>query len=120
MNNIPETFNSHFQKLYEKNGFLDKYGGSVVFAFLTIMFFLIVLSYYYIKDKIEPIRKNWAEERCKPSVMPFAGIIKEQDLPKGTSKMQFTSDNFVQCTNTILGSINFSRANSVRLESKQL
>jgi hypothetical protein len=105
MNNIPETFNSHFQKLYEKNGFLDKYGGSVVFAFLTIMFFFIVLSYYYIKDKIEPIRKNWAEERCKPSVMPFAGIIKEQDLPKGTSKIEFTSDNFIQCTNTILGSI---------------
>ena len=105
MNNIPETLYSHFTKEYKKNGYLDKYGGSVVIAILTLLFFFLTLSYYYIKDKMEPIRQNWAEERCKPSVMPFAGIIKEQDLPKGTSKMEFTGDNFKQCTNIILGSI---------------
>jgi len=54
---------------------------------------------------MEPIRQNWAEERCKPVVMAFAGIIKEPDLPKGTSKMQFTGDNFIQCTNNILSNI---------------
>ena len=84
MNNIPETLYSHFTKEYKKNGYLDKYGGSVVIAILTLIFFFLVLSYYYIKDKMEPIRQNWAQERCKPGVMPFAGIIKEQDLPKGT------------------------------------
>ena len=88
MNNIPETFNSHFENLYKKNSFLDKYGGSVVVTVLTLIFFFLVLSYYYIKDKMEPIRQNWAEERCKPGVMPFAGIIKEPELPKGTSKIQ--------------------------------
>ena len=96
MNNIPETLYSHFTKEYKKNGYLDKYGGSVVIAILTLLFFFLALSYYYIKDKMEPIRQNWSQERCKPGVMPFAGIIKEQDLPKGTSKMEFTGDNFIQ------------------------
>ena len=105
MNNIPETLYSHFTKEYKKNGYLDKYGGSVVIAILTLLFFFLALSYYYIKDKMEPIRQNWSQERCKPGVMPFAGIIKEQDLPKGTSKMEFTGDNFIQCTNIILSSI---------------
>ena len=105
MNNIPETLYSHFDKAYKKNGYLDKYGGSVLIAILTSLFFFIVLSYYFIKDKMEPIRQNWPEERCKPSVMPFAGIIKEKDLPKGTSKMQYAGDNFIQCTNIILGNI---------------
>ena len=71
MNNIPETLYSHFTKEYNKNGYLDKYGGSVVIAILTLLFFFITLSYYYIKDKMEPIRQNWAQERCKPEVCPL-------------------------------------------------
>ena len=102
MDNIPETFTSYFNKKYTKIGYLDKYGGSVIMTMLTLFFFFIIISYYFIKDKIEPIRQNWTEERCKPSVMAFAGFI---NAPKGTSKTQYAAENFMQCTNIILSNI---------------
>ncbi len=102
MNNIPETFASYFYKAYKKDGYLDKYGGSVVATALTLFFFFLVFSYYYVQSKTDPIRPNWANERCHPSVMPFAGWINK---PKDKSATEFTSENFMQCTTQILTSI---------------
>ena len=97
-----ESFNGYFDKLYKKNNYLDKYGGSVVITALTLLFFFVIFSYYYIQNKMEPIRADWANQRCRPEIMPFAGMI---NAPRGKSQMDYTSENFVQCTTTILGSI---------------
>ena len=75
MNNIPQTFSDHFNKIYKQTKYLDKYGGSVVTTTLTILFFFFLFSYYYIQRKIEPIKQDWANQRCSPPVMAFAGII---------------------------------------------
>ena len=66
MNNILETFDEYFNKAYKKNGYLDKYGGSVIATAFTLLFFFIIFSYYYVHSKIDPISQNWANERCKP------------------------------------------------------
>ena len=102
MNNIPETFTDYFDKLYNKNGYLDKYGGSVVAAVITMFIFFLVFSYYYVQSKIEPIRQDWSNQRCSRSVMPFAGIINK---PPDKTAMDFTSENFMQCTTQILTGI---------------
>lgn len=102
MDNIQQTFESYFNTMYKKNGYLDKYGGSVVLTGITLFFFFLIFSYYYVQSKIEPIRRNWVNERCKPEVMPFAGII---NAPKGESKMKYASKNFYECTTTILGAV---------------
>ena len=102
MNNIPDTFGNYFNIVYRKNGYLDKYGGSLVATAITLIIFFIIISYFYIQNKLEPIKQDWANQRCRPEVMPFAGMI---NAPKGTSKVEYTSENFVQCTTTILKKI---------------
>ena len=102
MNNIQETFGDYFNKLYMKDGYLDKYGGSVVASSITLFIFFLVFSYYYVQGQIEPIRQDWSNQRCSPSVMPFAGIINK---PPDKSAMDFTSENFMQCTTQILTGI---------------
>ena len=102
MDTIHETFNSYFTKIYTKKTYLDKYGGSVVATAVSLLIFFCIFSYFYIQSKMDPIRQNWANERCKPEVMPFAGLI---NAPKGTSKMAYTADNFTKCTVNILGEI---------------
>lgn len=102
MNNIPQTFSDHFNKIYKQTKYLDKYGGSVVATTLTILFFFLLFSYYYIQRKIEPIKQDWANQRCSPPVMAFAGIINK---PPNKSALEFTSENFVHCTTHILSSI---------------
>ena len=93
MDTIPETFNRYFNRLYEKKTYLDKYGGSVIATGVTLLIFFCIFSFFYIQSKMEPIRQNWANERCKPEVMPFAGLI---NAPKGTSKMAYTAENFTK------------------------
>ena len=49
MNNIQETFTDYFNKLYKMDGYLDKYGGSVVVSAVTFThffssFFLLLCS----------------------------------------------------------------------------
>ena len=102
MNNIQETFTDYFNKLYTKNGYLDKYGGSVVATALTLFVFFLIFSWYYVQEQIEPIRQDWANQRCSPAVMPFAGFINK---PPDKTASDFTSENFMQCTTQILSSI---------------
>jgi len=59
MNNIQETFTDYFHKLYAKEGYLDKYGGSVVVTALTLFVFFLIFSWYYVQERIQPIRQDW-------------------------------------------------------------
>lgn len=95
MDNIYENINN----LYNKSGFLEKHGTELYITFFLILFTFIIYSYFDIKNRINPIKQNWHKEKCKPSIIPFAGII---NSPPGVSKFQFTADNFAGCLNTIL------------------
>tara|TARA_B100001063_G_C16777954_1_gene567406 strand:- start:8684 stop:10273 length:1590 start_codon:yes stop_codon:yes gene_type:complete len=102
MENIYDTFSDYFHSIYKKTTYLDKYGGSTVVTSLILLTFFIIFSYYYIESNIAPIRQNWVNERCKPSVMPFAGYI---NAPPGTSQLDYTNENFIQCTTSILSKV---------------
>ena len=65
MGNIRETFNEYFDRLYKKDGYLDKYGGSVVLTGITLLIFGVIFSHYYVQHKLEPIRLDWNRQRCK-------------------------------------------------------
>ena len=99
MDNIPETFGKYFNRLYKKDGYLDKYGGSVVATGFTLLIFFLIFSYFYVEHKIEPIRRDWVNQRCSPAIMPWAGYI---NAPKGKSKIEYTNENFYQCTTIVL------------------
>jgi hypothetical protein len=51
---------------------------------------------------IQPIKDDWINQRCKPYVIPFAGLV---NAPKGTSINDFTKKNFEYCTQDILKNI---------------
>lgn len=102
MNDIYDTFSEYFNTIYKKTTYLDKYGGSTIVTALFLFTFFIIMSYYYIEANIQPIRQNWVNERCKPQIMPFAGYI---NAPKGQSKSDYTSENFIQCTTSILSKV---------------
>ena len=102
MNNIPETFTDYFDKLYNKNGYLDKYGGSVSIAGLLLFITWLILSYFVVMRKVAPIKADWVNQRCSPSVMPFAGLI---NGPPGQSKFAYAGQNFTNCVSNILKQI---------------
>jgi len=99
-NNISNVIN----KLYNKAGFLEKYGGSLWTTFIISLIFFIAISYYYVYNNIDPIKADWVNQRCKPNVMPFAGLINPPD-PKTMSAFDFTQKNFSNCIQSILADI---------------
>lgn len=88
--------------LYKKDGYFDKYGGSV---FMTGVFLVIssgLIGYFYVMSRMKELDTQWETIRCQPQYMPFAGLIHPED---GKSTFNTTGDNFVQCSNTILSEI---------------
>ena len=88
-----------FNKLYENQGYFDRYNGSVFGSAFLLLVFFIIFSYAYIQKRITPIKKNWSQERCSPMVIPFAGLI---NAPKKSNKFQFTSENFSYCVKSAI------------------
>ena len=97
--------NSEFEnlkKMYEKVSYFDQYGGSVIlFVVITIILFLLI-SYCLIMVNSQPIIDDWVNQRCKPNIIPFAGLITH---PEGVSASEYTQQNFNYCTQNILSSI---------------
>jgi len=88
-----------FNKLYENQGFFDRYNGSVFGTVFLVFVFFILFSYIYVKKRVGPIKSNWTAERCSPAVIPFAGLI---NPPNGKSGFEFTYENFNFCINNII------------------
>ena len=90
--------------LYNKGGYFTRYAGSFWFTVIVCIIVFIALGYYHIKNEMKPILKDWAVERCNPAVIPFAGWI-NSDRGDNKSNLEYTGDNFVHCTQTILQEI---------------
>jgi hypothetical protein len=101
MNNIQESANK-VKNMYDKLTYFDQYGSQVfLFIVLSIIVFL-VYSYCAVMLNVQPIKDDWANQRCNPKVMPFAGFINK---PPGKSIGDFTQENFTYCVQNILKSI---------------
>ena len=87
-------------KKYNKQNYLDRYGSSVVSSILIFIVFFTLTSYFVVLNNVQPIRADWLNQRCKPSVIPFAGIINPPN--DGTSPFDYTQRNYNECIQNIL------------------
>lgn len=88
--------------LYNKKGFLDKYGVDIWLAVIICLVFFCITSYYYVLNNIEPIKADWENQKCSPAVLPFAGLINKGP---NDSTLDFTNKNFTGCIQTVLTNI---------------
>ena len=89
-------------KMYDNLSYLDQYGNSVILIILITFVLFLLIAYSFIMINITPIRNNWSAERCKPYVIPFAGII---NAPEGMSATDYTQENFTQCMQNVTSSL---------------
>ena len=88
--------------IYTKLGYSGKYGGSIWTTVILLLIFCCLITYYYVLNHLEPIKANWAVERCNPLYIPLAGIIVK---PEDVSSFDYTQMNFQYCIQGILSSI---------------
>jgi hypothetical protein len=99
MSTNTSNYFSKINDLYNKKGFLDKYGLDIWTAVIISLVFFIITSYFYVLNNIQPIKADWENQKCSPAVMPFAGLINKG--PNDTM-FDFTGKNFTQCVQGIL------------------
>jgi hypothetical protein len=98
---ITPIFNK-INDIYLKKTYLERYGGSVIFAIFAIIIVAFYFIYLNIKNDKEIVKKDWPINKCNPKYMPFAGMIIE---PKDMSHMEYTIKNFSECSEIILKDI---------------
>jgi hypothetical protein len=102
INKVNNNITAAINNIYDKSGFLDKYGGSLWLTVLIGILFFVAISYYHIYNNLQPIKADWLNQRCNPGVIPFAGLI---NRPDDMSVYDFTAENFNYCIQNILQDI---------------
>ena len=92
----------NIKKMYDKLTYFDQYGLTLGIFIVITFALLIFISYCYVKIHAQPIIDDWPNQRCKPNILPFAGFITH---PEGTSAIDYTAQNFANCTQSILSNI---------------
>lgn len=98
---LDESYN-RVKDLYKDLGFMGQYGGDVFLCLLYLSIPVFVFLYFKTMKDSESIKNDWANQRCNPSVLPFAGIINK---PKDMTMSEFTQKNFTFCIQSIFLSI---------------
>lgn len=93
---------NNIKKMYDKLTYFDQYGGSLVLFIIITLVIFILISYFHVMINTQPIIEDWPNQRCKPSIIPFAGFITH---PEGVSATEYTSQNFTYCIQNILSNI---------------
>ena len=90
------------KKMYEKLNYFDQYGASFILFIVITIGLIILMTYFYTMVNIQPIINDWPNQRCKPNIIPIAGLITH---PEGMTASEYTHQNFNYCTQNILSNI---------------
>jgi len=85
--------------LYEKSSYLDINSPFIISFVVLILFLIFFISYIQVVINTIPIKEDWDNQRCNPTVMPFAGLINK---PNDKTLLEYTSDNYNQCMKNIV------------------
>lgn len=97
-----DTNLKNISDLYKNIGYFDQYGGSVILFIIITFTTIVLITYFYTMTNIQPIINDWPNQRCKPNIIPIAGLINK---PSGMSISEFTSQNFTYCMQNILSNV---------------
>jgi hypothetical protein len=70
-----------YDKLFDiyNISFIERYGTSIITTFFILSIVGVIMCYYHYLNNLQYYKDNWDNIRCNPGVMPFAGIIKNDD-----------------------------------------
>ena len=102
MSGLSDSIFTKVSNLYKKAGYLNLYGVDLIITIVICVFFSLIMMYYSVINNLQPIKADWDNNKCKPSIIPFAGII---NRPDNETAFEFTQKNFIYCGQTMLKKI---------------
>lgn len=93
-NNTNNNNENSLNKLYDNLSYFDNYGSSVMLVILITLILILLISFSFALIYRRTIANNWTVNRCKLSIIPFAGFINK---PDNMSIQEYTKQNFDFC-----------------------
>jgi len=93
---------NNIKKMYENLTYFDEYGFSLILFIIITILLMVFFGSCIALANVQPIKQDWATQRCKPYIIPIAGFINK---PDNMSFNDFTSQNFNYCAQNILKGI---------------
>jgi hypothetical protein len=90
------------QKIYLKRGYFASRGTDVLISTVLVVGCLVFVTRASYTELLASVRADWANQRCNPLYMPFAGAI--MPVP-GQSAMKTASKNFDYCAQTDVSAV---------------
>jgi hypothetical protein len=90
---------NNIKKMYNNLTYFDQYGISFILFILITIILILLISACISLSNIKNIKADWANQRCKPHIIPIAGFINK---PDNISFNDFTKQNFAYCTQNLL------------------
>lgn len=97
-----EDSKKYIFELYKNSSYLDINSPLIIIVFILILSLFLFICYVNVVINTKPIKQDWENKKCNPTVMPFAGIINK---PDDKSILEFTSENYNQCMKTIVKNV---------------
>ena len=108
---------NNINKLYENLSYFDQYGTSLILFIIITIILILFIGGCYAMININAVREDWVNQRCKPYVIPIAGLI---NRPPGVSIKDFTEQNFNYCSQTILKGMTSATVEPITYTTKLL
>jgi len=89
---------------YDHLTYLDNYGGQILMVIAITIVTALICAWAYTQTHIAAIQADWPNQRCNPTIMPFAGYIYNPDPDKQTAA-EATKQNFEYCNQNTLKEI---------------
>lgn len=105
----PEELIHRLTNIYNKGGFSERYGTDMIITYAVILASLVGVTYFVTEAKMSRLKQTWRTQRCKPLIMPIAGLI---NAPQDVDKSEYTSQNFNFCISEMFKAV-FDNAISI-------
>ena len=92
----------YIYELYKNSTYLDIYSPFIILCIILFLFLLFFVSYINVVINTIPIKEDWENQRCNPTIMPFAGLI---NLPNDKTILEYTIENYNQCMKNIVKNV---------------
>jgi hypothetical protein len=102
-NNEKIKLSSKFlRSFYEDLGYSDLYAGSILIVVVLTLGVIMTVIYCQVMQRRQVIVDDWTNQRCHPSIIPFAGFI---NRPPHMTISGYTQQNFQFCMQNNLANV---------------
>jgi hypothetical protein len=85
--------------LYRNVTYSNVYAPYIILNFILIFGLILYIAFINTMKNVKYYQDNWDEEKCNPTIIPFAGFINKSD---DKTIFQYTGDNFQYCVQNII------------------